>query len=284
MLIATFNASTGWRGKTITFEDDHFVLEGHGHVSPKNIMKYDEQGQLVWASDGMRAWVGSHAKASASRRVLDTSSSSVLGWVKTAKRYNAAGDNAKALHALRLVPPGFQLDTAEAQGIRELASSSRAAGDTQLLARCNQLLAGAPQPPAKPRGEISGGLGIIGVLLVIGGLLVTFYFLAVFDVSVEVPYEYSAYDFSSGGERVNNIGLMNDQRNGIIGGVVVALVGGVLLFIAYSRGELDDWLKRAPAAGERKCPYCAERIKAEAVVCRHCNREVPRGGQPGAVV
>ena len=36
MLIATFNETTGWRGKTITFEDEHFVLEGHGHVSPKN--------------------------------------------------------------------------------------------------------------------------------------------------------------------------------------------------------------------------------------------------------
>jgi predicted amidophosphoribosyltransferase len=24
-----------------------------------------------------------------------------------------------------------------------------------------------------------------------------------------------------------------------------------------------------------KCPYCAERIKPEALVCKHCGREVP---------
>ena len=61
MLIATFNETTGWRGKTITYEDDHLILEGHGRVSPTNIMKYDEKGQLTWASEEMRAWVGSKA-------------------------------------------------------------------------------------------------------------------------------------------------------------------------------------------------------------------------------
>lgn len=58
-LIATFNDTTGWRGQTVTFEDEQFILEGHGRVSPKNVMKYDEKAQLEWASHGMRAWVGS---------------------------------------------------------------------------------------------------------------------------------------------------------------------------------------------------------------------------------
>ena len=62
MLIATFNDATGWRGKTIAYEDDHLILEGRGRVSPTNIMKYDEKGQLTWASEGMRAWVGSMAE------------------------------------------------------------------------------------------------------------------------------------------------------------------------------------------------------------------------------
>src|SRR5450759_2050681 len=61
MLIATFNSSTGWAGKTINFEDDHFVLEGHGHISAANVMKYDAKGQLTWTNDGTRAWVGSRA-------------------------------------------------------------------------------------------------------------------------------------------------------------------------------------------------------------------------------
>lgn len=27
-------------------------------------------------------------------------------------------------------------------------------------------------------------------------------------------------------------------------------------------------------AGGKKCPFCAERVKQEAVVCRHCGREI----------
>jgi len=68
VLVATFNETTGWHGKTITFEDDHFILEGHGRVSPKNITKYDDKGQLVWASDGVRAWVRSRTYDELSER------------------------------------------------------------------------------------------------------------------------------------------------------------------------------------------------------------------------
>lgn len=57
MLVATFNSYTAWVGKTITHENGKFVLEGHGRISPKNIMKYDEKGQLEWAGEDMQAWV-----------------------------------------------------------------------------------------------------------------------------------------------------------------------------------------------------------------------------------
>lgn len=30
-----------------------------------------------------------------------------------------------------------------------------------------------------------------------------------------------------------------------------------------------------PAAGEAKCPHCAETVKAEAKVCKHCGRDLP---------
>lgn len=61
MLIATFDATTGWAGKEITFENDAFVLEGHGPIPAGKVMEYDKQGHLVWANDGTRAWVGSKA-------------------------------------------------------------------------------------------------------------------------------------------------------------------------------------------------------------------------------
>lgn len=62
MLIATFGPSTGWYGKTITYQDDVFVLEDHGPISAGDIMHYDGQGHLEWPNEGMRAWVGSRAQ------------------------------------------------------------------------------------------------------------------------------------------------------------------------------------------------------------------------------
>ena len=63
MLIAIFGPTTGWVGKTITFENDAFVLQDHGPISASDVMNYDLQGHLVWANDGTRAWVGSQAAA-----------------------------------------------------------------------------------------------------------------------------------------------------------------------------------------------------------------------------
>ncbi len=63
MLIATFRPTTAWSGKRITFEDQQFILEGHGPVSAQAIMEYDHQGNLDWATDGTRAWVGSRGSS-----------------------------------------------------------------------------------------------------------------------------------------------------------------------------------------------------------------------------
>jgi hypothetical protein len=69
MLVARFNETTEWAGKTIAFENGGFVLDGHGPISAVHVMEYDRQGLLVWASDGTRAWVGSKAKAAPATRV-----------------------------------------------------------------------------------------------------------------------------------------------------------------------------------------------------------------------
>ena len=38
-----------------------------------------------------------------------------------------------------------------------------------------------------------------------------------------------------------------------------------------------------PVDGYRKCPYCAQPILAAAVLCRHCDQELPRGWSSGAI-
>ena len=57
MLIATFRDTTSWVGRTITCEDERFVLEGHGPITPTVIVEYDDQEHLEWSSEGLRLWV-----------------------------------------------------------------------------------------------------------------------------------------------------------------------------------------------------------------------------------
>ena len=72
MLIATFGPTTAWVGKTITREGDSFILEGHGPITATDVMDYDRRGQLVWASDGVRAWVGSRARSASDSRIASS--------------------------------------------------------------------------------------------------------------------------------------------------------------------------------------------------------------------
>ena len=65
MPIATFNNATGWVGKTITREGSTYVLQGYGAISAEDIMAYDRDGRLIWASDGTRAWIASLAARTA---------------------------------------------------------------------------------------------------------------------------------------------------------------------------------------------------------------------------
>lgn len=48
-----FGSSTEWVGKTITFDDGQFALEGEGNIRPADVMGYDRQGFLEWATGGL---------------------------------------------------------------------------------------------------------------------------------------------------------------------------------------------------------------------------------------
>ena len=66
-------------------------------------------------------------------------------------------------------------------------------------------------------------------------------------------------------ERVNNIGLMNDKQNYLIFGGLMIVVG-IILAIFVKKPE-----KTISIDDNKKCPQCAEIVKAEAKICRFCN-------------
>ncbi|HGY1521120.1 zinc ribbon domain-containing protein [Klebsiella aerogenes] len=66
---------------------------------------------------------------------------------------------------------------------------------------------------------------------------------------------------TSGGYRVNNLGLMSSRQNYMIFGGFVAIAGVIVALVG-------DKLKGS------KCPYCAELINSEAVKCKHCGSDV----------
>lgn len=73
MIVATFNAGTAWVGKTITYDNGRFTLEGYGEIVVAGVMEYDASGLLDWAYDGLREWAASLTPAT--RAVAQTDAS-----------------------------------------------------------------------------------------------------------------------------------------------------------------------------------------------------------------
>ena len=57
MIIATFNSTTGWVGRTINHDDGVFTLEGHGSITAQDVLSYDQAGHIEWAYDGLKDWM-----------------------------------------------------------------------------------------------------------------------------------------------------------------------------------------------------------------------------------
>jgi len=58
--------------------------------------------------------------------------------------------------------------------------------------------------------------------------------------------------------------------------LILSPVIGVFLAIS-AEPDFNKIEKRATSAGKyRKCPYCAELVKKEAKICKHCGKEVAK--------
>jgi len=102
-------------------------------------------------------------------------------------------------------------------------------------------------------------IGIIALVIGVLGVLVTLNM----DTSVA----------TGSGDRVNNIGLMNDQQNLLITFLAMAMAG--LFFTVRNNTASDNSLGSLDAGkSTRLCPYCAEEVKANAIICRYCRGDI----------
>ncbi|MCH4196655.1 MAG: zinc ribbon domain-containing protein [Serratia liquefaciens] len=95
----------------------------------------------------------------------------------------------------------------------------------------------------------------IGFLLLAVGVI---WLLIAFNMDTSVATGY--------GERVNNIGLIASKQNHMLIASVVSL--GAILMVIFGRESSND------VGTNVKCPYCAERIKSDAIKCKHCGSDV----------
>lgn len=103
-----------------------------------------------------------------------------------------------------------------------------------------------------------------GIALIVIGVV---WAIFAFNISTAVDNGY--------GGQVNNIGLMADRQNHLIfSGLTILL--GVILFGFGSN------LTNHSTTSENKisCPFCAEDIKAEAKICKHCGKDIPQPTEP----
>jgi hypothetical protein len=77
-------------------------------------------------------------------------------------------------------------------------------------------------------------LCLLGWLLIVGGLLGTTYFTAMFDISVRAP---AISREALGIERVNNVGRMNDRQTGVIISLATLSIGVALAIVFRIRAQ-----------------------------------------------
>ena len=72
--------------------------------------------------------------------------------------------------------------------------------------------------------------------------------------------------------------MVSKGRSGCGGLLLGLLLGpvGLIIALATKKDEKALEMEKIKSGDNKKCPFCAEVVKKEAVVCKHCGRDLPK--------
>ena len=68
---------------------------------------------------------------------------------------------------------------------------------------------------------------------------------------------------------------INKNRNAVGWALATFFLSPLMIIIILVLSKKEGSPESLAAQGSKKCPFCAEEIKAEAVVCKHCGKDLP---------
>ena len=96
--------------------------------------------------------------------------------------------------------------------------------------------------------------------------------IAFFIVGAIITVTAFRSDTTAPGTNISNLSLMNQQRNMMLFGIGLLVIGGVLLAVHLNKDKSNDI--KFDRGIDKLCPKCGEPVRKIATLCKHCNSEI----------